>query len=84
MEYKEIMGKLIDLADRLETWKTVFDGSVNAAVSSRGRFRITSGGTTTYLNMVDSVTLLSSLSQELEAQMSVLFDEEPAPVVKIG
>ena len=78
------MGKLIDLADRLETWKTVFDGPINAAVSSRGRFRITSCGKTTYLDMVDSVTLLSTLSEELEIQMGVLFEEQPAPVVKIG
>lgn len=77
------MGKLIDLAERLETWKTVFDNQINVAVSSRGRFRICSGGQVTYLDIIDSVTLLSSLSKELDVQMGVLFEEEPATIVKI-
>lgn len=77
------MGNLIDLAERLETWKTVYDGKINAAVSSRGRFRFISGGKVTCLDMVDSVALLSALSEELEVQMSVLFDDESAPVVAI-
>lgn len=77
------MGSLIDLAERLETWKTVYDAQINVAVSSRGRFRILSNGKTTHLDMVDSVTLLSSLSEELEVQMGVLFEEEPAAIVKI-
>lgn len=77
------MGNLIDLADRLETWKTVYSGAVSAGVSSRGRFSFTIDGKTTYLDMVDSVALLSSLSEELDAQMSVLFADEPVPVVKL-
>lgn len=77
------MGNLIDLAERLETWKTVYDDRINVAVSSRGRFRFVSNGKVTCLDMVDAVTLLSSLSKELEVQMGVMFEDEVAPVISL-
>ncbi len=80
------MGNLIDLAERLETWNLAYydDNGIQVHVSSRGRFKIHVGGRTVYTDFVDSVNLLGRVSEELDKQMSVLFREEPATVVKIG
>lgn len=80
------MGNLIDLAERLETWNLAYfdDNGIQVHVSSRGRFKISVNGGVAYTNMVDSVNLLGKLSEELEKQMGVLFQEEPATVVKLG
>jgi hypothetical protein len=78
------MSKVIDLAERLETWKSTYDNNgIQVSVSSRGRFRFCVGGQITFLDMVDSVDFLGRISEELERQMGVLFEEEPAEVVKI-
>lgn len=80
------MGNLIDLAERLETWNLAYcdDNGIQVHVSSRGRFKIRVNGGEAYTTMVDSVNFLGKLSEELEKQMGVLFQEEPATVVKIG
>ena len=78
------MGNLIDLAERLETWTAVYDNNgIQASVSSRGRFKFNVSGRIVYTDLVDSVNLLGRLSEELDRQMGVLFEEPPAVVVNL-
>ena len=70
------MGKVISLRDKMESWSTVFDTSgVNIGVSSHGRIRITNGGSTNYLTMMESVDLLSRVSKAMELELYELYEE---------
>jgi hypothetical protein len=64
------MSNVVSLAEKLETWKPVYDvGGLRVCISSHGKFKIYSGDKITQLEFFDSVTFLKQLSEALEYVM---------------
>ena len=71
---------VVSIKDRMEVWNTVYespDGRLRVKASNHGRFNFTVGnsGAPVILDTVDSVGMLSRLSDGLETSLGVLFED---------